>query len=262
MRLDRDLKKLVRYSNPSEKFKTLYVWPEGVFSGYNYKEIAFLKDMFSKNFKRNHFILFGINRYDESRNGFYNSLVLVNSKMEILQEYRKQKLVPFGEFIPFEKVLSKFNFKKITEGYGSFLKGNKQKNIILDELNILPLVCYEIIFTEFIQNTDPRTNLIINISEDGWFGNSIGPKQHFAKAVFRAVENNSFLIRSANKGISAIIDNKGLVLKKLDNFEAGNIEFQVPLIENNNRNKNDLIFLLLLITYIFIFSINKKNNEK
>ena len=62
-------------------------------------------------------------------------------------------------------------------------------------------------------------------------------KTTLCQGSFRAVENNSFLIRSANKGISAIIDNKGLVLKKLDNFEAGNIEFQVPLIENNNRNK-------------------------
>ena len=68
--------------------------------------------------------------------------------MEIMQEYKKQKLVPFGEFLPLEIILEKFGLKKITEGYGSFLKGDKQKNIILDELNILPLICYEIIFTE------------------------------------------------------------------------------------------------------------------
>ena len=131
----------------------------------------------------------------------------------------------------------------------------------VDDLNILPLICYEIIFTKLIQRNNQNTNLIVNISEDGWFGNSIGPSQHFAKAIFRAIENNSFLVRSTNKGVSAIIDNKGLIVKKLNNLEAGNIELQVPLIKSKNKNKNDLIFYLLLITYIFVFKFYKKNNE-
>ena len=102
----------------------------------------------------------------------------------------------------------------------------------------------------------------MNISEDGWFGRSIGPHQHFTKSIFRAIEQNSFLIRSANKGISAIINNKGEIVKKLDLNETGNIELEVPLIENKNKNKNDLIFFSLLITYILIFIFNKKNNGK
>ena len=156
--------------------------------------------------------------------------------------------------------MNKFGLKKITEGHGSFLKGHKQKNLVLDKLNILPLICYEIIFTKLVQKSHEKTNLIINISEDGWFGNSIGPYQHFTKAIFRAIEHNSFLIRSANKGISAIIDNKGKVVKKLNPTESGNIELDVPLLNNKNKNRNDLIFFILLFTYIFIFKIMKKNN--
>ena len=132
----------------------------------------------------------------------------------------------------------------------------------MGDLNILPLICYEIIFTEFIQKSENGTNLIVNISEDGWFGNSIGPNQHFAKAIFRAIEHNSFLIRSANKGISAIINNKGQVVKKLKPGEAGNIELEVTLIKSENRIKNDLIFFSLLITYILFFKFYKKNNDK
>ena len=112
-----------------------------------------------------------------------------------------------------------------------------------------------------IQKSDLDTNLIINISEDGWFGKSIGPDQHFAKSIFRAIENNTFLLRSTNKGVSAIIDNKGKIIKRLNRNEAGNIEFEVPLIKSN-KVKNDLIFFILLITYLFIFLINKKKNEK
>ena len=143
------------------------------------------------------------------------------------------------------------------------MKGKKQKNLKVGELNILPLICYEIIFPELVQKSDQDTNLVVNISEDGWFGNSIGPYQHFAKGIFRAIENNTYLLRSANKGISAIINNKGQIIKKLGTNEAGNIEVEVPLIKKQNKNKNDLIFFVLLITYIFIFifKFNKINGK-
>ena len=256
------LKKLIRYSEPSKNLKTLFIWPEGVFSGYSYDEISELKNTFLNNFSKKHFILLGINRLDKDKNGYYNSMIVVNNNMEIIQEYKKQKLVPFGEFLPYENFFRRFGLKKITEGYGSFLKGESQNLLKIGNLNILPLICYEIIFTSLTQNKNQNTNLIINISEDGWFGQSIGPYQHFAKAIFRAVETNLYVLRSANKGISAIINNKGEVIKKLKPYEAGNIELEVPLTKNKNKNKNNLIFFVLLITYIFIFKLNKKSNDK
>ena len=143
---------------------------------------------------------------------------------------------------------------------GFFLRGKKQENILIDDINILPLICYEIIFPELIQQANTKTNLIINISEDGWFGNSIGPHQHFAKAIFRSIENNSFLVRSANKGISAIINNNGEIVKKLNTLESGNIEMEIPVIKPKYKNKNDLIFFTLLFTYLFIFLIFKNKN--
>ena len=260
--IEKRLKKLIRYSDPDQNLKTIFIWPEGVFSGYSFKEILTFKENFSKSFNENHNLIFGINRYDEAKKGFYNSLIIVNNDLEILGEYRKQKLVPFGEFLPFEKMLNFFGLKKITEGHGSFLKGDNQKNLKINNLSILPLICYEIIFTEMVQKSHQDTNLLINISEDGWFGDSIGPYQHFAKSIFRAIEHNSFLVRSTNKGISAIINNKGQVIKKLGLSEAGNIELEVPLIESKYRNKNDLIFFILLITYILVFNILKKNGKQ
>ena len=92
---------------------------------------------------------------------------------------------------------------------------------------------------------------------------SIGPHQHFAKAIFRAIENDTYLIRSANRGVSAIINNKGKIVKKLNTQEAGNIELNVPLIKSEYKNKNDLIFFTLLFTYLLFFLIFKnKNNAK
>ena len=259
--IEERFRKLIRYSDPDKERKTLFIWPEGVFSGYNFDEIFIFKDLILNNFSKNHHIVFGINKSDSNSDNFYNSMIVINNKFEIIQRYNKRKLVPFGEFLPFEKILNNFGLKKITEGHGSFLKGYEDKNLIIDELNILPLICYEIIFPNLIHKADKNTNLIVNISEDGWFGKSIGPDQHFAKSIFRAIENNTYLLRSTNQGVSAIIDNKGNLIKRINRNEAGNIEYEVPLIKSN-KIKNDLIFFILLITYLLIFLINKKQNAK
>jgi Apolipoprotein N-acyltransferase len=118
-----------------------------------------------------------------------------------------------------------------------------------------------VIFPELVQKSNENTNLIINVSEDGWFGDTIGPHQHFSKSIFRAIENDTFFLRSANKGVSAIIDNKGKIIKQLHRNEAGNIEFNIPLIKSN-KVKNDLIFFIVLITYLLVFFIYKKKNAK
>ena len=259
--IEERFKKLIRYSEPNKDKKTLFIWPEGVFSGYSYDEILIFKDLISNNFSQKHLIIFGTNKEDPSSGRFFNSMIVVNNKFEIVKSYDKRKLVPFGEFLPFESLLNNFGFKKITEGHGSFLKGLDDENLIIDKLNILPLICYEVIFPNLIQKSNENTNLIINVSEDGWFGDTIGPDQHFAKSIFRAIENDTFLLRSANKGVSAIIDNKGRVIKQLNRNEAGSIEFNIPLIKSN-KIKNDLIFFIVLITYLLFFFIYKEKNAK
>ena len=124
-------------------------------------------------------------------------------------------------------------------------------------MKMLPLICYEIIFPNLGNN---QKNLIVNISEDAWFGETIGPSQHFAKAIFRAIENNVYLARSANKGFSAFIDNKGVVKKVLKPNERGAIELNVPIVNNvKKKYKFDLIFFVLLITGVLTFITLKKN---
>ena len=261
--VEKNILSLIKYSSPEKNKKTLFVWPEGIFTGFNFNQIKQYKFLFEEAFSDNHLILFGVNTFVESpiKNQTFNSLVVVNNKFEIIYKYNKVKLVPFGEFLPFENILSKIGLKKITEGHGSFSRGNKSSVFLLNNMKLLPLICYEIIFSEFSQN-QKKKNLIVNISEDAWFGETLGPNQHFAKAVFRAIESNVFLIRSANKGFSAFIDNKGIVKKFLKPNETGVIELNVPFINSPEiKYKINLIFFVLLFTCFFIFIIFNKNEK-
>ncbi len=254
------VKKLIRYSNIEKDKKTLFIWPEGALSGKYLFEIEKYKDLFKENFSSEHLIIFGINTLNKKDNKFFNSFIIMDHNLNKKFQYDKVKLVPFGEFLPFQTTLEKFGLKKITEGFGSFSKGSTDNFFLIDNINIIPLICYEIIFPELIQKINSKSNILINISEDGWFGDSIGPFQHFSKSIFRAVESDTFVLRSANKGISAIINNKGQIIKSLKNNETGNIEYTLPIIEKKGGNKNDLIFFVLLFTYGFIFLKYRKND--
>ena len=256
------IKKLIKFSEPEKNKETIFIWPEGIFTGYNLSDIIYFKKLIKANFSDKHKIIFGVNSFNKEKNETFNSMVLIDNEFKILNKYDKKKLVPFGEFLPFENILNKTGIKKITHGYGSFSRGSKQKNFYVNQSIILPLICYEIIFTELVQKAEDF-NIIINISEDAWFGDSIGPYQHFAKAIFRAVESNTFVLRSANKGVSAFINNRGQVVKSLSPNEVGNIEMKVPIFNNRFKNRNDLIFFLLLFTYtIIFFTLRKKLNDK
>ena len=212
-----------------------------------------------KNFSKKHVIIFGANTFDSVAGKTYNSLIAINNDFTKLFQYNKIKLVPFGEFLPAYNFLEKIGLKKVTEGYGSFSPGDKKDLFNYKNYSILPVICYEIIFPEYFYSYK-NSNLILNISEDAWFGKSIGPHQHFAKAKFRAIENDNYLIRSANKGFSAFLDNKGKIIKILNPNEVGNIEFKVPIAQGNKNTRNHLIFFILLFTYTTIFLYF--NNEK
>ncbi len=264
------IEKLIKISDPQKDRKTLFIWPEGIFYESYLADITKYKDLFEKKFSKNHLIIMGINNYDNFQNTnekkYFNSLVVLNNKLDILSLYNKVYLVPFGEFLPFEKYLSKIGLKKVTPGYSSFSPGNIRKEIKLDKIfndkSILPLICYEIIYSGKIKSKNQFPDLAINISEDAWFGKSIGPYQHFSKAIYRSIEEGIFIARSANKGISGFIDPNGKVIKSLNTRESGNIELNFPSFHDSTlfSNYGNKMFFLIIFLYIFFFLIFKKFN--
>ena len=179
--------------------------------------------IFSENYSDKHKIILGISSNEESY--IYNSLVVLDKDANILAKYDKNKLVPFGEFLPYENLLSKFGLKKITQGYLSFSASNKRNIININNIKFLPLICYEIIYSGQLNKSKEDYDFIINISEDGWFGNSVGPYQHFSHSIFRAIEEGKNIIRSANNGISAYIDPTGQIINSIESTQKGVIEF-------------------------------------
>ena len=165
--------------------------------------------------------------------------------------------------MPFENVLNKIGFRSLTNNYQSFSSGQNRDIIEIKEKNfslkLLPLICYEIIYSGKILN-NPEIDYIINISEDGWFGNSIGPKQHFIHSIFRAVESRKYIIRSANNGISAIINPVGLIEKEIPQGKSGHIDFteKRKMDPNMFSTFGNKMFLLTILLYIFlIISFNR-----
>ncbi|MDC3035815.1 apolipoprotein N-acyltransferase [Candidatus Pelagibacter sp.] len=261
------INELIELSAPNPNLKILFLWPEGIIPNTNQKELINYKTLFENNFNENHFLGMGINSFKKlnSNNIFYNSFSIYDNKINLISSYQKVKLVPFGEFLPYEDILKNIGFKSLTNNYNSYKSGITREIIKLQwdnlEFKILPLICYEIIYSGKLYN-NPQFDFIINISEDGWFGNSIGPVQHFSHSIFRAVESGKYIIRSSNNGITAIINPVGIIEKKISLGNSGHIDFTEKRKINSNffSRYGNKMFLLTILLYIFlVFSFNRKS---
>ncbi len=263
------INELINLSVSEKKRPVIFLWPEGIIPDSYLSDIDIHKDLFSKNFDNDDLIIMGLNSREnkDGKDLYFNSMAIFNNKLELIEKYNKVNLVPFGEFIPFENILSLIGLKTITNEYQSFSSGNTRKifNIKNEkiDLNLLPLICYEIIYSGRLSK-NKNFDYIINISEDGWFGNSIGPKQHFSHTIFRSIESGKYIIRSANNGISAIINPIGFVEQQIKSGSIGFVELSesksvksTPFMLYGNK-----IFLILILLYIFLaFSFNKLKHE-
>ena len=244
---------LVKLSEPNDLEKTIFIFPEGVLPNIYLEDLKNYSYIFSENYSDQHKIIIGLNSSEGTK--VFNSLVVLDKDVNILDKYNKNKLVPFGEFLPFENFFRKFGLKIITQGYKSFSSDNKRNIININDVNFVPLICYEIIYSGKVNKTNDDFDLILNISEDGWFGNSVGQYQHFSHSIFRSIEEGKNLIRSANNGISAFINSKGQIINQIKSTESGVIE-----VKNFNQTKKTLfnsfgnkIFFYFLLFYIILF---------
>jgi len=260
---------LIKISSPQNNEKTIFIWPEGILPDISKNQLREYKFLFENEFNENHILAIGINEIKKEGKikKYFNSFTIYDHNLEILNSYNKVKLVPFGEFLPFEKILGLIGLKTITNNYQSYSRGEERNIIEVNKKNfsvrLLPLICYEIIYTGNIFD-NRNFDFIINISEDGWFGQSIGPHQHFVHSIYRAIESGKYVLRSANNGIAAIVNPSGVVEKKVGLNQSGFIDlFETKKIKPTIFSKyGNKIFIIIILMYIFlIFSFNKFGNE-
>ncbi len=160
---------------------------------------------------------------------YHNSAVLFDAKGKRKGLYHKVHLVPFGEYVPYEKVL--FFARKLAEPVGNFIAGKSYDPMIADGAKVGLLICYEDIFPEISRKMVKKgAQFLANITNDAWYGVSSAPYQHLALSVFRAVENKRYVVRSTNTGVTAVIAPSGKVEMESGLFEDALIVTPVGLI--------------------------------
>lgn len=167
---------------------------------------------------------------------YYNSILMINDRGEIVDGYDKLHLVPFGEYLPFGEVLSRFGLRQVVQSFPGFTAGTQRRALDGGEgIRLLPFICYEIIFPgESGVATD--TNLLINVTNDGWFGDTPGPYQHLRQAQIRSVMLGLPMVRAANNGLSGVIDPYGRIVDAFALDAVGALDAKISLASVAPRN--------------------------
>ncbi len=167
---------------------------------------------------------------DQPRGGVYNSVLMMDGNADIVSRYVKSHLVPFGEYLPLANILEPLGLRKLVTLPGGFIPGPGPQTLqVPNAPPVSPLICYEIIFPGDVTDTSNRPAWLLNVTNDAWFGDSLGPRQHFAQARVRAIEEGLPLVRAANTGISAVIAPNGQVVRQLGLGKQGIVDAFLPI---------------------------------
>ena len=251
----------------------LIIWPETAIPYFKHQVTDWLQETQSS-LRPNQGLITGIPYYlpESPRNNpiLHNSVIGLG---EASGMYHKQKLVPFGEYVPLQDMLRGL-IQFFNLPMSNFRPGPTQQSPLkFKDTLFWPAICYEIAYPSFIANNinqdSSQSNVIITISNDAWFGDSLGPKQHLQIAQMRALENSRYVIRATNTGLTAVIDEKGAIKYSLPAFIAGGLNAtvspQVGLTPYSRWADAPILVLLLLsllATKIHLKLPSKKVSEQ
>lgn len=238
---------------------TIVVWPENAVPVLLGRE-PYVLGAIGRMLPDGAYLIAGSNRGEPAPDGptnrlrvFYNSLYVIGSDGEIAETYDKHHLVPFGEYVPLRHLLGRIGLKQLVQFQGSFDVGPGPRTLALPGMPpVSPLICYEVIFPGEIVAAGPRPAWLVNITNDAWFGTSTGPYQHFSQVRMRAVEQGLPVVRSANSGVSALIDPYGRTVKSLPLESRGvlDVKLPAPLQPTLYARLGDLFLAFLMLAAI------------
>lgn len=209
----------------------------------------------------NSVLVTGCFNYNQSK--WYNSIAAIDT--DTIKFYNKSHLVPFGEYIPLRNIVSRFlPASGMLNAFGEDLtSGIKSAKITINKYNIACLICFESLFSNIAREAAKSADFMIVVSNDSWYKDSYGVYQHNAHNIFRAIENNKYIVRAANSGISSIIDNHGIIIKSLKPLQKGSLNSEVYA---NNRTTfyskyGDNFIYLCAITLIILIAKKEKKDS-
>ncbi len=207
----------------------LIIWPETALPYFQHQAANLLSQLDQKAKDTNTTLAMGILSAEFDKSGkatVYNSFSVIGNGEGL---YNKQKLVPFGEYVPLEEQLRGlirfFNLPMSDMAKGS----TEQGSLHYGRNRLMPLICYEVVYPDFVADHARQAELLVTVSNDSWFGASIGPHQHLQIAQMRALETRKYMLRSTNNGITAIIDPFGKITDRIPQFERTTLTGQARL---------------------------------
>jgi apolipoprotein N-acyltransferase len=211
----------------------ILIWPESAFPFFLTREADAMAQI-AELLPKDTVLMTGAVRAPDTPPGVrvsraYNSIYLIDHDGGVLSVYDKLHLVPFGEYLPLQAWMEKLGFVQLTRVHGGFIPGTRRRTMEVPQAPpALPLICYEAIFPGDIAASGDRPGWIINLTNDGWFGNSTGPYQHLQQARMRSIEEGLPMVRAANTGISAVIDPSGRIVSRLGLGIEGVLDANLP----------------------------------
>ena len=202
----------------------LIIWPETAIPRFQHQVAELLQS--EHHWARSHDtgLILGIPIADSTNHRYYNGLIGLGSAEG---SYRKRRLVPFGEYVPLESLL-RGTIAFFDLPMSDFSRAAEyQPPLRLSATQLAAAICYEIVYPDLVATSVAETQLLVTVSNDTWFGASIGPHQHFQMARMRALETGKPLLRATNDGITAVADSRGQIIDQLPQFEPGVLRTRV-----------------------------------
>lgn len=250
-----------RLTRSTFQFKPdLIVWPETSmpFFFQDYIKLSFKVHEISRESGAG--LIFGSPAYGRKagRTEYYNRVYLLSPNGELSAYYDKVHLVPFGEYVPLKRFLPFIH--RLVQAAGDFAAGKNIEPLSLPRLSSGILICFEVIFPELARtHTREGAEILVNLTNDAWFGMTSAPYQHLSMAIFRAVENGRPLVRSANTGFSAFIDPRGKIIARGELFKEEVLKQELELSRSSlsfyTRYGDLFAFTLFVISLIKTFHV-------
>ncbi len=252
------------FTQKAEKPVTHFIWPETATAFYLTEEPGVRREIAQK-MPSGASLLTGVVRRGPGEGEkplYYNSLIVMDSKGNVVGGYDKHHLVPFGEYMPWRSVIP---FRVITALGTDFTPGQGVRSLRAAGLPpFSPLVCYEAIFTGEVAARDDPPAFLLNVTNDAWYEGTIGPAQHFAIARVRAIEEGLPLVRVANKGITGVVDPYGRVTATIGEKETGFVDADLPqaiaggTIQEKQKDRTSWLMFAVTVLVLLISQIPRK----